>query len=78
MKLGSDKGILCLVFRNFSGVTLFSSIINPKIAKLKEITNENKPNQYKVKVQVMCKEFGTNNYVPEHVEIKLNTDLDKK
>ena len=76
MKQGESP--VYLVFRNFTGNTLFNGLINKKIGKFKDIINENKPNDYKLKVAVLCKEFGGKNYLPEHVEIKFNTDMDKQ
>ena len=49
-----------LAFRNFLGSTLFSGLINPKVAKIREITD--KPQKFKVKVAVACKDPTTKQY----------------
>ena len=67
-----------LVFRNFTGTTLFSGLINKRIAKFKEISTENKPNTFKAKVAVLCREFESKTYQVEHVEIKFNTEIDRQ
>lgn len=60
--LGADSGQNAhyLVFRNFMGQTLFSALINPKVAKIKEINT--KEHRYKVKVAVACKDPQTKQY----------------
>ena len=48
------------------------------MAKIKEINDEKKPGKYKSKVLVLCQEFGTKKYLPEHVEISFNNDAERK
>ena len=45
------------MYRNFVGATLFSGLINPKIAKIKEVNT--KENKFYAKVAVACKDSET-------------------
>ena len=67
-----------MVFRNFTGATLFTALVNKTVSKVKDMPNGVKPNQFKSKVAVICKEFGGSKYLPEHVEVKFNSIADRE
>ena len=64
-----------LVFRDFLGNPQFTSVINKKIGKIKEITE--KKNKFKVKVAVMVKDLESKKYETEFAQIKFITEADK-
>lgn len=71
----SDQAPHFLAYRNYLGKTHFSSVINKKLAKIKEI-NE-KANRYKVKIAVAVKDLETSKYEAEYVIIKFITENDR-
>lgn len=64
-----------MAFRNYLGNTLFSSIINKKFAKIKDIND--KANKFKVKVAVIVKDLNTQKYEQEFVILNFITDNDR-
>ncbi|CDW85162.1 UNKNOWN [Stylonychia lemnae] len=64
-----------LVFRDFLGNPKFNSVINRKVAKIKEISD--KQYQFKVKVAVLVKDLDSKQYETEFVELKFINESDK-
>lgn len=52
-------------------------MINKKAAKIKRV-DSNKPDKFKVKIQVLAKDSTTNKYEAEHCEITFITEEDRE
>ena len=65
-----------MVFRNFVGATLFTSILNRTISKVKEEPLDAARPKFKCKVAVLCNLYKSKEYKPEHVVVRFNLKPD--